>query len=271
METIRFVERRKASKWPARIVLTFLVVGSIFVAYAIKNENNPKMLGLSGEIITTESNGLEEVNTTDDEKIAQAQNLNFEVKDISSSDKSMSNFVSNIHLPAIYVDGKELVDINVKVQNDYTQRFESLKSNMASAEGNYSFNVTYDTYDNMVGTKRIVSLVITQQIIDTDSNKVTSKKITAYNVDLASKTTIAQSDVLMDLLGKDYKQILKDQVKDYVISNKLTTEAKYTYEITGLENFYIKDSKFHIVFNGDSDNLIDGNKDVIDIEINKEE
>ena len=112
----------------------------------------------------------------------------------------------------------------------------------------------------------LVSMVITQQIIDTDSQKVTSERVTTYNVDLSSKTTLSQSDVVIDLLGKDYKTILKDQVKDYIISNGYATEDSYNYEITGLENFYIQDSKFHIVFNGESDNIAD-TTDVIDIEI----
>ena len=137
---------------------------------------------------------------------------------------------------------------------------------MTKAESNYSFNVTYTYFDNIVGLKKIVSLVIKQQIIDVDSQKVTSEKVTTYNVDLSAKKTLAQADVLLDLLGKDYKDTLKRQVQDYVINAGYIKESEYNYEITGLENFYIQDSKFHIVFNGDSDNVADTN-DVIDIEI----
>ena len=126
---------------------------------------------------------------------------------------------------------------------------------MSQAESNYSFNVTYTYFDNIVGLRKVVSMVITQQIIDTDSQKVTSERVTTYNVDLSSKTTLSQSDVVIDLLGKDY-----------IISNGYATEDSYNYEITGLENFYIQDSKFHIVFNGESDNIAD-TTDVIDIEI----
>jgi hypothetical protein len=270
METIRFTERRKTTKWPAIIVMTFLAIGGIFVAYAIKNEDNPKMLGFSSDVVTAESNGLEKVEQTDAQKLEQAMNLNYEIKDISSIDKSLSNFVSDIHIPTIYVDGKEIAELNAKIQNEYTTRFENLKEQMSKAESNYSFNVTYTYFDNIVGLRKVVSIVVTQQIIDTDSQKVTSEKVTTYNVDLSSKTTLDQSDVLVDILGKDYKTILKDQVKSYVINNGYVKEANYNYEITGLENFYIKDSNFHIVFNGDSDSIVDSN-DVIDVEIQKNE
>lgn len=266
METIRFTERRKTTKWPAIIVMSFLIIGGCFVAYAIKNEDNPKMLGFSSATVTTESNGLENVGQTDADKLAQVMNLNYEIKDISSIDKSTSNFVSNIHLPTIYVDGKEVAQINAKIQSEYTERFDNLKEQMKKAESNYSFNVTYTYFDNIVGLRKVVSIVVKQQIIDTDSNKVTSEKVTAYNIDLSSKSTLSQSDVIADILGKDYKDILKKQVKDYIINNGYAKESNYNYEITGLENFYIQDSKFHIVFNGDSDNVADTN-DVIDIEI----
>lgn len=266
METIRFTERKKSTKWPAIIVTSFLIIGGCFVAYAIKNEDNPRMLGFSQAAETTASNGLEKVEQTDAEKLEQIMNLNFEIRDTSNIDKSTKNFVSDIHLPTIYVDGKEIADINVKIQDEYNNRFETLKEQMKSAESNYSFNVTYSYYNNIVDLKNVVSLVIKQQIIDTDSKKVTSEKVTTYNVDLAAKTTLSQSDILLALLGKDYKDTLKEQVKNYIINQKYTTEEKYNYEITGLENFYIKEGKFHIVFNGDSDSIVD-TKDVIDIEI----
>ena len=61
------------------------------------------------------------------------------------------------------------------------------------------------------------------------------------------------------------------EVKSYLENLIRTSQMKSDFnrlndKITGLENFYIQDSKFHIVFNGDSDNVADTN-DVIDIEI----
>ncbi len=270
METIRFTEKRKTSKWPAICVTLFLIVGSLFVAYAIKFEDNPRMLGFNRDSLVSETDGLENVEQSDAQKLEQAMSLNFEIKDISSIDTTTSNFVSNIHLPSIYVDGKEITDLNAKIQGEYTTRFSNVKESMKEAESDYSFNVTYTYYENIVGLKKVVSIVLTQQIIDRDANKITSEKVNTYNVDLSSKQVLSQEDVLLDMLGKDYKEALKAQVKDYIIANKYATESNYNYEITGLENFYIQDSKFHIVFNGDSDSIAK-TSDVIDIEILKNE
>ncbi len=268
METIRYTERRKATKKPAIFLMLFLILGGAFVAYAIKFEDNPRMLGFTNVVTVAETNSLEDTGMSTEEKINQAMSLNYEIKDVSSIDKSKANFVSDIHLPTIYVDGKEITDINVKIQDEYTTRFNTLKESMKDAESNYSFNVTYTFHDNLVGTKKVVSLVLKQQIIDTDSQKVTSEKVSSYNVDLSSKTILSQNDVLVDLLGKDAKTILKGQVKEYLVNNKYTTESNFNYEITGLENFYIENGNLHIVFN-ESDKVVDS-KDVIDIVIEKE-
>ena len=57
------------------------------------------------------------------------------------------------------------------------------------------------------------------------------------------------SDIFVSILGIDYKTQIKSVVKDYVVSKNMMKEEEYTYAITGLENFYIRDSKLHIVFN----------------------
>ena len=301
METIRYTEKKKSTKWPAVITVIFLVIGGAFVAYGIKFEDNPRMLGFSNVNTITDTNALENVESTDEEKLQQVMNLNYEIKEVTSEDKTTPSYVSDIHLPniyvdglvgkahfqddgilvfsinfdkgwKIYVDGKELTEIDAKISEEYTTRFENVKNAVSGkTESNYSFNVSYKYYDNIVGTKKVVSIIVDQQIVDTDSNKSTSRKVTTYNIDLASKSIITQADVLVDLLGKDYKDLIKSQVKDYVISNKLISESKYNYEITYLENFYIQDGVFHIVFNMDSDPIVNDSKGVLDIEINKED
>ena len=91
METIRFAEKRRTSKWPAIIVTCFLILGGCFVAYLINFEDNPRMLGFSGEVAMNESNGLEEVGLSDAEKLEQLMNLNYEIKDVSTTDQSTPN------------------------------------------------------------------------------------------------------------------------------------------------------------------------------------
>jgi len=60
--------------------------------------------------------------------------------------------------------------------------------------------------------------------------------------------------------------LIKNQVKNYIISKGYANESDYKYEITFLENFYIQDGKFHIVFNGESDGIT-SKPEVIDITI----
>lgn len=272
METIKFTEKRKSTKLPAIIVGAFLIIGGAFVAYGIKYEDNPRMLGFSGDYSTTATNALENVEATDEEKLQKVMNINYEIKEATSIDRTTENYVSDIHLPNIYVDGKEIAQIDAKIFEEYTTRFENLKNAVSGkAESKYSFNVSYDYYDNIIGLKKVVSIVVLQQIVDTDSNKATSTKVTTYNIDLASKAILTQADVLVDILGKDYKELIKKQVKDYVVSNNLIAESKYNYELTYLENFYIQDGKFHIVFNMDSDPIVNDSKGILDIQINKED
>ena len=247
METIRFAERRKVSKWPAIIVTCFLILGGCFVAYAINFEDNPKMLGFSGEVAVTESDGLEEVGLSDAEKLEQIMNLNYEIKDVSSADSTSANFISDIHVPTIYVDGKEVEEINTKIKEEYDQRFAALKEQMIKAEGKYSFNVTYTYFENIVGLKKIVSLVVKQQIIDRDSQKVTSEKMTVYNVDLSARTTVTQQEIALEIFGKDYKELLK-QID--VIGCRNPTAKK------NFEKKYWRTSKSFIAYSGVSEEFL---------------
>ena len=266
METIRFTEKKRTSKWPAIFVATFLIIGSSFVAYAIVNEDNPRMLGLAIESKSVETNGLGTVEETDEQKRDKARNINFEIKDISSMDKSSKKLEGNIKLPALYVDGKEIADFNTSIQDEYNTRFTNLKEQMESAESRYSFNVSYTFYDNIVGTRKIVSIVVKQQIIDVDSNKITSERITTYNMDLGSKSLLAQADVLLTILGKDHRDILRNDIKNHIISNNMKKESEYLYSVTGLENFYIQEGILHMVFNPNE--IVSDKYGILDIKIN---
>ena len=70
------------------------------------------------------------------------------------------------------------------------------------------------------------------------------------------------------MLGKDYKMIVRNSIKGYVVSKKLMDESDFTYALTGLENYYIKDSKIHIIFN--EGELVDKKHGVLDITIEEE-
>ena len=84
-------------------------------------------------------------------------------------------------------------------------------------------------------------------------------------LDVAKKEAVKLNEILLLYYGADYKAIAKNKIKDYLVSNKMIKEDEFTYAITGLENFYIKDSKVHMIFN--SEEIVNSKYGIIDITI----
>ena len=136
---------------------------------------------------------------------------------------------------------------------------------MKSAENKFTYTVTYNKYENKVGNNNVLSLTIYQRIIDDASKKSTTNKVESYNIDLATKSIIDGQNVMIDLFGKEYKSKVSEIIKNYVVNKGYTKESEYSYTLTGLENYYIKDGKMHILFN--EDELVDKKYGVLDITI----
>jgi len=134
---------------------------------------------------------------------------------------------------------------------------------MKSAENKFTYTVTYNKYENVIGDKKILSLTIYQRVIDDASKKSTTNKVESYNIDLSTKKVVEQQDIMLDLFGKEYKSKVNEVIKNYVISKGYISESNYTYTLTGLENYYIKDEKMHILFN--EDEIVDKQYGVLDI------
>ena len=64
-------------------------------------------------------------------------------------------------IPQVYINGEALEELNKEIENKYTNVFNSSKENMRNVESNYTYTVTYNSYENMVGTKKILSLTNT--------------------------------------------------------------------------------------------------------------
>ena len=79
-----------------------------------------------------------------------------------------------------------------------------------------------------------------------------------------TRKLISQEEAAIAILGSTYKTIIKEQIKDFVISKKLFDTETYTYSLTGLEEFYVKNGKLHIMFNPGE---MGENKDYLDITI----
>mgnify|MGYP003463115304 CR=1 FL=1 len=102
--------------------------------------------------------------------------------------------------------------------------------------------------------------------VDDATGENVTYKLYGYNIDLANETLITQDDAAVHILGSTYKTILREQVKDFVISENLFDDETYSYSLTGLEEFYVKNGNFHIMFNPGE---IRKNNDYLDIAIEK--
>ena len=260
METMRYNETKKSSKGVIIGLLLFVLVGGAIIFWAVSKEQAPVVVG------QTKSDVQKLIDIEDSEaKLQENSGISYEVKDKSTSDKSNIKIKSNITLPEISISGVALTEKNEEIEKKYTKLFSSLKEQMNSAKNNFTYNVSYNKYDNMVGSDKILSLTIYQRVMDDAAKKNTTEKIETYNIDLATKKDASQEDVALGILGKDYKTKIQDTVKNYVISKKMISEANFSYTITGLENFYVKESKFHIVFN--EGEIVDEKYSVIDITV----
>lgn len=266
METMRYQENRKNGKGPIIAFGIFVVIGVALIYMGIANENSPEIVGSAREEVQSLVNIYSEqaINSVDN-AIINVNDIKFKIEDEKHSDDSNKKMKADIVVPKIVISGEELSDINTQIKNKYVELFTSLKSEMSSLENNFTFKTTYKYYDNVLSNKRVLSITVHQRIVDDKTGDTTSDKVETYNIDMETKKIVEQFDVAMEMFGKDYKTIIKNEVKNYVVNNKMINEDEFIYSLTGLENYYIKDSTFHIIFN-DSE-LVNKKYGVLDIEI----
>ena len=262
METMHYSEKKKSSKGFVIFFFLFVLIGGAIIIFAMSNENEPVVVGSQ----ETDIQRLVDMEKEEKEETKNKNaNITYEVKDVTHNDSSNSKIKSQITVPKITVDGEELTEINSEIDKEYTDIFSKLKDQMKDVDSKYTYIVSYNVYENMVGSDKILSVTIYQRVKDDTAKKNTTEKITSYNIDLAKKEKITEFSVASSILGKDYKSIIKGKVQDYVVENGMMKESEFTYAITGLEDFYIKDGVFHIIFN--EEKLVDKKFGVLDIEV----
>ena len=264
METMHYSEKRKSSKGFVIFFLAFVIIGGAIIVFAMANEEEPVVIGKN----ESEIQRLVDVEAQEKEKEEtkiKNQNITYEVSDVTHNDSSNTKIKSDITLPKITVEGEELTEINEEIDKEFTDIFAKLKDQMKSVESKYTYIVSYNVYENMVDTDKILSVTIYQRVRDDSAKKNTTEKVSTYNIDLATKEKITEFSVASSILGKDYKSIIKEKVQDHVVENNMMKEEDFTYAITGLEDFYLKDGVFHIIFN--EEKLVDKKFGVLDIEV----
>lgn len=264
METMRYQEDKKSSKGPIIAFFLFVIIGGALIVLALKSESEPQIIGQN----KSDVQNLVDLSNEESVPVINLADIEYKVEEKKITDKENSSIKANITIPVISIGDSKLEELNKKIDDQYTQRFLSLKEQMKDAEHKYTYTVTYNQYDNTIANKRILSVTLYQRVIDDAANKSTTEKVECFNIDLETGEEIAESDMLISMLGKDYKMIVKNSVKGYVVSKKMMEESDFTYALTGLENYYIKDSKIHIIFN--EGELVDKKHGVLDITIEEE-
>ena len=265
METMKLTENKKSSKGVIIGLLLFFIISGTILFFAIRAEEEPTVVGTNSNDVQTQN--LVDIESVDKEALLEKnKNISYKAIDNKITDKSNLKMKANMTLPVISIEDEELTNINQDINKYYTEMFASLKEKMSSASSNYTYTVTYNVYDNMVEENKIISVTIYERIVDDSAKKNTMKKIKTYNIDAANKEQITQSNNIAQILfGKDYKTIIRNEIKDYVVSNNIMKESEFNYTYTGVEPFYIKNNEFHLIFN--EDELADSKYGVLDITI----
>ncbi len=260
METMRYQENRKSYKGVIIGFFLFVIIGGALIYIGIKEEKEPVVIGGNNKNETQSLVDTEKVNSN-----IEVASILVDIKDKVINDNENKKLIGKMTIPEVYVSSNALDEINNKIYSNYFDRFSNLKESMGNAENKFTFEVTYKSYDNVISANRIISLSLHQAIIDDSSKKTTNESITTYNIDIAKKEEVKLNDVLLLYYGTDYKTITRNKIKEYLVQNKMIKEDEYTYALTGLENFYVKDSQVHIVFN--SEEIVNSKYGILDITI----
>ncbi len=267
METMNYREKRKKSlKGPIFAIASFLTLGTGVITYAIINEKEPITVGSRGALLTGEVPTVVEQNAL--ETLSKESLLEmFEVKKYYTSDTSNEHIKSDISLPYVYINGEELSSFNKEINEKFTNSYNAFKESMSDAKHSFTYNVNYENYDNIVENEGILSVIITEKMIDGESSNESMCKKHTYNINLTTGSVIKQSDVIVDLLGSGYKDAVKQSITTYLEENSILSKEEYKYAYTGLENFYISNGILHFIFNAGE--LVDKSYGTLDIEIKK--
>lgn len=265
METMSYNKiKKKNNNVGVYAFFLFITLGTGVVAYSIINEPKPVVLGQDPlknieiyEEVSEETMSSETINVDE---------ITFNVEEKSSSSKD-GNFSISMTLPVVSINGVSLEEVNSKIENHYNERVKALSEQMKSAENKFTYKVTHKVYENKVGEKRVISITVHERIVDNALGSTTTDRVDAYNIDIAEGKLLSQEDAAVEVLGTNYSALIRDQIKNTVIASKMIEESKYNYVVTGLEQFYIKDNKFHILLN--ENEVVDKSYGVVDIEINK--
>lgn len=270
MEMMNYNKRsKKNSKIGLFSFILFAVLGTSMVFYMIKNEPKPVILGenmyipvdsenIDGENSTNENENNNEVSIYTEEYLKA---IEYKVKQ-NIKKETDGNMKLNLSVPSIYIDGKSLTEVNNKILAKFIERYDAVRAQSETLENKFTYKVTYNTYESMLNGRRVLSFTLYERTIDDMTGEETRYKLYGVTVDLATQQILTQDDIGPTILGSTYKNQIKSSVKEYLITKKIYKADNYSYTMTGMEEFYVKDGKLHIMFNPGE---LQTNKDYIDI------
>jgi len=263
MELMNYNKHKKSSGTGIFCFILFTLVGSVMVFYMIKNEPKPQILGENMYIpVGSENVNNENSNNVDIYSEDYLKAITYKVSKVMDKDAN-GNLKLNLSVPKIYIDGTEMSEINDKILSKFKERYNAVNNQSEMYENKFTYKVTYNMYESMLEGKRVLSFTFYERIVDDTAGTDATYKLYGVTVDMATKKIISQDDVAPVILGGTYKNEIKSTVKKQLIAKKIFTEDNFSYTMTGLEEFYVRDGKLHIMFNPNEL----GNKDYIDIVI----
>ncbi len=243
METMNYNRVKKGSGAGLVMFVLVIVLGTMVVFYGMANEPEAVILGQDALVEVYEEPVIEVVSDNVEE-------LKYKVSN-DTIKETKGKFKANITLPKVSVNDESLLEINETIKSKFSDRYTSLKNeNATTLENKFTYKVTYKKYETeLENGEKLVSFTVYERIIDDSKGIDTMYNLYGYTINVNTKTLLKQEDVAPIILGDNYSEKIRESVKDYIVSEKMLKEEDYTYSMTGLEEFYVKEGKLHIIFN----------------------
>ena len=243
METMNYNRVKKGSGVGLVMFVLVIVLGTMVVFYGMANEPETVILGQDALVEVYEEPVVDVVSDNVEE-------LKYKVSN-DTIKESKGNFKANITLPRISINDEFLLEINETIKSKFSDRYASLKNeNATSLENKFTYKVTYKKYETeLENGQKLISFTVYERIIDDSKGIDTMYNLYGYTINVNTKTILKQEDIAPIILGNNYQEKIRETVKDYIVSEKMLKEEDYTYSMTGLEEFYVKEGKLHIIFN----------------------
>ena len=126
METMRYQETKKSSKGPIIAFFLFVIIGGALIVLALKSESEPQIIGQN----KSDVQNLVDLSSEETVPTINLEDIEYEVEDKKITDQENANIKANITIPVISIGNEKLEELNNKIDDQYTQRYLSLKEQM---------------------------------------------------------------------------------------------------------------------------------------------